>query len=160
MERTVVSTPSGCAGLELEHMESAWIASGARAFADGVIALLADATLRRRLAERARKIAEDHFDWKAIGKDILKRPYITIGMTAFVLLIPLAVTSTNAMLRRRSEGVARNSLHMKAMAIDLQVPDRSLRAVHLAAVSLKRGGVGYYLASDFVHVDTGNIRYW
>jgi sulfoxide reductase heme-binding subunit YedZ len=43
---------------------------------------------------------DQFFDWKAIGKDILKRPYITIGMTAFVLLIPLAVTSTNAMLRR------------------------------------------------------------
>jgi len=43
---------------------------------------------------------DQFFDWKAIGKDILKRPYITIGMTAFVLLIPLAVTSTNGMLRR------------------------------------------------------------
>jgi len=43
----------------------------------------------------------DHFfNWPEIGKDILKRPYITIGMTAFVLLIPLAVTSTNGMLRR------------------------------------------------------------
>jgi sulfoxide reductase heme-binding subunit YedZ len=40
------------------------------------------------------------FDWGTIGKDILKRPYITIGMAAFALLIPLAVTSTNAMLRR------------------------------------------------------------
>ncbi|HYE44544.1 MAG TPA: protein-methionine-sulfoxide reductase heme-binding subunit MsrQ [Caulobacter sp.] len=40
------------------------------------------------------------FDWAAIGKDILKRPFITIGMTAFVLLIPLAVTSTNAAIRR------------------------------------------------------------
>jgi sulfoxide reductase heme-binding subunit YedZ len=46
-------------------------------------------------------VALDHFfDWRTIGGDILKRPYITIGMTAFVLLIPLAVTSTNAMLRR------------------------------------------------------------
>ncbi len=43
----------------------------------------------------------DHFfNWPEIGKDILKRPYITIGMTAFVLLVPLAVTSTNGMLRR------------------------------------------------------------
>jgi sulfoxide reductase heme-binding subunit YedZ len=40
------------------------------------------------------------FAWGTIGKDILKRPYITIGMAAFALLIPLAVTSTNAMLRR------------------------------------------------------------
>ena len=43
---------------------------------------------------------DQFFDWKAIGKDILKRPYITIGMTAFVLLIPLAITSSDGMLRR------------------------------------------------------------
>jgi sulfoxide reductase heme-binding subunit YedZ len=43
---------------------------------------------------------DQFFDWGAIGKDILKRPFITIGMTAFVLLIPLAVTSTNGMVRR------------------------------------------------------------
>jgi sulfoxide reductase heme-binding subunit YedZ len=40
------------------------------------------------------------FDWIAIGKDILKRPYITIGMAAFAILLPLAVTSNNAMIRR------------------------------------------------------------
>lgn len=46
-------------------------------------------------------VGVDHFfDWETIGKDILKRPYITIGMTAFTLLIPLAVTSTDGMLRR------------------------------------------------------------
>lgn len=43
---------------------------------------------------------DQFFDWAAIGKDIVKRPYITFGMLAFVLLVPLAVTSTNAMVRR------------------------------------------------------------
>ncbi|MET0182007.1 MAG: protein-methionine-sulfoxide reductase heme-binding subunit MsrQ [Caulobacterales bacterium] len=43
---------------------------------------------------------DQFFDWNAIVKDILKRPYITFGMLAFVLLIPLAITSTNAMIRR------------------------------------------------------------
>ena len=43
---------------------------------------------------------DQFFDWAQIGKDILKRPFITIGMAAFVLLIPLAVTSTNGMVRR------------------------------------------------------------
>ncbi len=43
---------------------------------------------------------DQFFDWRSIGKDILKRPYITIGMAAFVMLVPLAVTSTNGMLRR------------------------------------------------------------
>ena len=67
---------------------------------------------------------------------------------------------TNAMLRRTSEGVARNSLHMRSMAIDLRIPGRPLRAVHDAAVGLKRGGVGYYPRHGFVHVDTGRVRYW
>ena len=40
------------------------------------------------------------FDWAAIGKDILKRPYITVGFTAFVIMIPLAITSTASMIRR------------------------------------------------------------
>jgi sulfoxide reductase heme-binding subunit YedZ len=45
-------------------------------------------------------VLDQFFDLGAIAKDVLKRPYITVGFTAFVLLIPLAVTSTNAMVRR------------------------------------------------------------
>ena len=40
------------------------------------------------------------FDFRAIGKDILKRPYITVGFLAFVIMVPLAATSTAAMIRR------------------------------------------------------------
>ena len=43
---------------------------------------------------------DQFFDWPAIVKDIIKRPFITVGFFAFVLLIPLAVTSTNAMVKR------------------------------------------------------------
>ncbi|MEG3640853.1 sulfite oxidase heme-binding subunit YedZ [Magnetococcus sp. PR-3] len=43
---------------------------------------------------------DQFFDWAAIGKDILKRPFITIGMATFVLLLPLAMTSNNGMVRR------------------------------------------------------------
>ncbi|MDE3155918.1 MAG: DUF882 domain-containing protein, partial [Acidobacteriota bacterium] len=68
--------------------------------------------------------------------------------------------ATNAMLRHRSEGVAKNSLHMRAMAIDIRVPGQSLAHLHRAAVSLRGGGVGYYPKSDFVHVDVGRVRYW
>lgn len=67
---------------------------------------------------------------------------------------------TNAMLRRTRGGAARHSLHMRAMAVDLQVEGRTLRQVHRAAVALQAGGVGYYPRSGFVHVDTGDIRYW
>ncbi len=67
---------------------------------------------------------------------------------------------TNAMLHAHSEGVARHSLHIDGRAIDIRVPDRSLINLKRAAISLFGGGVGYYPKSDFVHVDTGRIRYW
>ena len=45
-------------------------------------------------------VIDQFFDWQDIVKDIIKRPYITVGFSAFVLLLPLAATSTNAMVRR------------------------------------------------------------
>lgn len=79
---------------------------------------------------------------------------------------PVAVISgyrspeTNAMLARRSKGVAKNSYHVKGMAIDLLLPDRRLKDVRAAALTLGGGGVGYYPRSDFVHMDTGPVRAW
>lgn len=67
---------------------------------------------------------------------------------------------TNALLRARSDGVAASSLHMRGMAIDIQLPGVPLRRLRDGALSLRRGGVGYYPASDFVHVDTGRVRRW
>lgn len=45
-------------------------------------------------------VLDQFFDWSAIGPDILKRPYISLGFLAFVLLIPLAITSSRRMIRR------------------------------------------------------------
>ena len=45
-------------------------------------------------------VLDQFFDWGAIAEDIVERPFITIGFTALVLLIPLAVTSTKGMIRR------------------------------------------------------------
>lgn len=45
-------------------------------------------------------VFDHYFDWLEIQKDILKRPYVTVGFMAFVLLIPLALTSTNGMIKR------------------------------------------------------------
>jgi glycosyltransferase involved in cell wall biosynthesis/ribosomal protein S18 acetylase RimI-like enzyme len=66
-ERAVISTPSGVAGLGLQHGESVWIADSAADFAHGVELLLRDENLRRRLAREGRQIAEDRFSWKTIG---------------------------------------------------------------------------------------------
>ena len=67
---------------------------------------------------------------------------------------------TNARLAGASKGVAKRSLHMRGMAIDVHVPGRRLADLHRAAVALKAGGVGLYSRSGFVHLDTGRVRYW
>ncbi|MGB7034141.1 MAG: DUF882 domain-containing protein, partial [Xanthobacteraceae bacterium] len=69
---------------------------------------------------------------------------------------------TNAMLRRRSEGVARFSQHMLGRAMDFYVPGISLEKVREIGLRLARGGVGFYpeSGSPFVHMDVGGIRMW
>lgn len=68
--------------------------------------------------------------------------------------------STNRRLRRRSRGVARKSLHMEGRAIDLRLPDMKLADLRDAARDLRRGGVGFYPSRGFLHVDTGEVRFW
>lgn len=69
---------------------------------------------------------------------------------------------TNTMLRGRSAhtGVAQKSLHLTGQAIDIRLPGVPLADVRDAALELRRGGVGYYPDSDFVHIDTGRVRRW
>jgi uncharacterized protein YcbK (DUF882 family) len=67
---------------------------------------------------------------------------------------------TNAMLRSRSSGVAKNSQHLHGKAIDVRLRGLNTRMLRDTALELKRGGVGYYAKSDFVHVDTGRVRSW
>lgn len=67
---------------------------------------------------------------------------------------------SNEFLRSRSAGVAKNSLHMQAHAIDIRIPGVSTIALRDAALALHKGGVGYYPRSGFVHVDTGRVRTW
>jgi uncharacterized protein YcbK (DUF882 family) len=67
---------------------------------------------------------------------------------------------TNASLRRHSLGVARQSLHMEGRAVDIRMEGVSAKTIKNAAMSLQRGGVGFYPNSNFVHLDTGDIRTW
>ena len=68
MERAVVSTGSGCAGLGLEHGVTAWIADSAEGLAEGIRTLLEDGELRAKIARAGGEHARKHFDWKAIGR--------------------------------------------------------------------------------------------
>ncbi|MGA8052379.1 MAG: DUF882 domain-containing protein, partial [Burkholderiales bacterium] len=60
----------------------------------------------------------------------------------------------------RSSGVATGSLHLEGRAIDIRLPGVPLADLREAALSLRAGGVGFYPASDFVHIDTGRVRTW
>jgi uncharacterized protein YcbK (DUF882 family) len=69
---------------------------------------------------------------------------------------------TNAMLRRRSAGVARFSQHMLGHAMDFFIPGVPLEELRVIGMRLQRGGVGFYPSSGspFVHMDTGGVRHW
>lgn len=68
--------------------------------------------------------------------------------------------ATNAVLHEQSSGVATRSLHMDGRAIDIRVGGVDLPRLRDAALGLQAGGVGYYEASNFIHVDTGRVRRW
>ncbi len=67
---------------------------------------------------------------------------------------------SNAKLASASDGVSKKSLHMEGRAIDVRLKNYSTEALRDLALAAKKGGVGYYQRSDFVHVDTGRFRTW
>lgn len=67
---------------------------------------------------------------------------------------------TNADLRKHSGGVAKHSLHMEGRAVDIRMAGVSAKTIRNAALTLQCGGVGYYPSSNFVHLDTGELRTW
>ena len=68
---------------------------------------------------------------------------------------------TNDKLRKRSKGgVASKSLHIQARAADIYIPGFSVKKIQKTAIAMSAGGVGIYSRSNFVHIDTGNVRYW
>ena len=78
----------------------------------------------------------------------------------YMLLSGYRSPQTNAMLRSKSRGVARNSLHMKGQAADLRLNSRSVSQMARAAAACRAGGVGKYSRSNFVHMDCGVVRSW
>lgn len=82
------------------------------------------------------------------------------GRGTFEVISAYRSPQTNEMLRRRSSGVAKKSQHMEGRAIDVRLRGVPLVELRDAAIAMQRGGVGYYAASDFVHLDTGRVRRW
>ncbi|ABN76525.1 MULTISPECIES: YcbK family protein [Cereibacter] len=113
----------------------------------------------------------NHFmrDWRT--NDVIRIDARTVDIMAashrlmdvsepYMLLSGYRCPKTNAMLRSRSSGVARNSLHLKGQAADLRLKSRSVGQMAKAAEACASGGVGRYSRSDFVHMDCGPVRHW
>jgi len=66
----------------------------------------------------------------------------------------------NLMLRKKGHQVARDSQHTHGNAVDFMIPSVPTKKLHDWAVAQKLGGVGLYMESGFVHMDTGPIRFW
>jgi uncharacterized protein YcbK (DUF882 family) len=110
-------------------------------------------------------------DWRSQGQTVMDRRLFDILWEVYrdvdakkpiQIISAYRAPATNAMLRRRSSGVARFSQHMLGHAMDFFIPDVPLEQIRYAGLRLQRGGVGFYPASGspFVHLDTGSIRHW
>ncbi len=93
--------------------------------------------------------------------DIMAASHRLLGVSEpYMLLSGYRSPQTNAMLRSKSKGVAKNSLHMKGQAADLRLKSRSVSQMAKAASACASGGVGRYSRSNFVHMDCGPVRSW
>jgi uncharacterized protein YcbK (DUF882 family) len=115
----------------------------------------------------------NHFlrDWRSQDQTVMDRHLFDIlwevyrdvdGKKPIQIISAYRSPATNAMLRRRSSGVARFSQHMLGHAMDMFIPDVPLEQIRFAGLRLQRGGVGFYptSGSPFVHLDVGSIRHW
>jgi uncharacterized protein YcbK (DUF882 family) len=126
----------------------------------------ADGVLEPQALRQIDHVLRDHRtgDVKAIDIELLDLLHELRGVlrsdAPFHVISGYRSPATNAMLRASSGGVARHSLHLDAKAADVRLPGVPLSDLRQAALSLRRGGVGYYPGPDFVHVDTGRVRAW
>jgi uncharacterized protein YcbK (DUF882 family) len=79
---------------------------------------------------------------------------------AFEVISGYRSPASNEMLRSGGHGVVKQSMHLFGKAIDVRLPGTGLSRLHAAACNLRAGGVGLYRDLDFIHVDTGRVRYW
>lgn len=93
--------------------------------------------------------------------DLLFELQTQTGGDVYEIISGYRSPTTNDMLRKKGGGgVAKRSYHMRGMAMDVRLRGVETAQLHKAARALQAGGVGYYPRSDFIHVDTGRVRFW
>lgn len=93
--------------------------------------------------------------------DLLHDLHASVGASApYQIISGYRSPATNAALHAQTNGVASRSLHMDGRAIDIRISGIDLPRLRDAAIHMRRGGVGFYPDSDFIHVDTGRVRTW
>jgi uncharacterized protein YcbK (DUF882 family) len=92
-------------------------------------------------------------------KDEIRKRHPSLRVT-FQVVSAYRAPETNDMLRGNGGSQAVKSLHSTSQAIDIRVAGLKTSALRDIATCINRGGVGYYESDDFVHIDTGRIRYW
>ena len=95
--------------------------------------------------------------------DLVWQAYRASGSSGYIHVVSAYRSpATNAMLRSRSKGVARESQHMVGRAMDFFLPDVPLKKLRDIGLRMQGGGVGYYptSGSPFIHMDVGNVRHW
>lgn len=121
------------------------------------------------IKEAVKEINSFMRDWRTNGVksidlrtiDIMAASHSLMGIDEpYMMLSGYRSPQTNNMLRSRSRGVAKNSLHMKGQAADLRLKTRSVGQMAKAASACRAGGVGRYSGSNFVHMDCGPVRVW
>lgn len=109
-----------------------------------------------------REDAMTQFDPRLLwGLANIRQKFMTGGHSGVIHIFSgFRTPKTNEMLRKKSGGVAGNSFHIKARAVDFTLPDVPVGKIAEVAVETGLGGVGQYRKSGFVHLDTGPQRFW
>jgi hypothetical protein len=107
----------------------------------------------------------DHYTSEKIAMEPKLLEFVVAAATHFRSETAMIVSGFrhpkfNLILRKKGHQVARDSWHTKGSAVDFYIPKVTTQALHAWAKDQKAGGLGLYLDSGFIHMDTGPIRFW
>jgi uncharacterized protein YcbK (DUF882 family) len=124
-----------------------------------------DATKPKIAADTANQFLRCHFTNEPTEMEAKLIPTVVEAANHFNVRIVNVVSGFrhpkyNLMLRKKGHQVARDSQHTHGNAIDFWLPGVSIPSLHDWAKAKHMGGVGLYVGSGFIHMDTGPVRYW